>query len=439
MAKDPKTLPKGVRYPSPDIGEQMRAISPQSVEIVEILQENGFEAYMVGGCVRDLLLDRSPKDFDVATNAEPGAVTKLFKRSRIVGRRFQIVHVRNGREVVEVTTFRAHHDTKDTDRNESEQSDSGMLLRDNVYGSLADDAMRRDFTINALYFCPKTDEIIDFVDAMPDIKAGVLRVIGDASTRYQEDPVRMLRAARFTGKLGFEPETKTAEAITRNGHLLRQVAPARMFDEVLKLFMGGAAATTLKVLQQYDLLEYLFPLTAEAIEDEQQYAQEILQATMENTDARIQAGKPVTPAFMYAAVLWPAVIELREACLDQGMHIVEALREAAHAATMDQLQTTAIPKRFSIPMREIWDLQSRLHLKEGKRAAKLRSNPRFRAAYDFVLLREQAGEDMDGLGEWWTTYQEENPVEEQARPQTRKPPRRRRRRPPRQEQGQPPS
>lgn len=437
MANDLTTSLSSIRHPSPDIGEQIRDISPQSVEIVETLRDNGYEAYIVGGCVRDLLLGRSPKDFDVATDAEPRTVVKLFKRSRIIGRRFQIVHVRNGRETVEVTTFRAHHDTRDTEDHESDQSDTGMLLRDNVYGDLADDAMRRDFTVNALYFCPQTDDIIDYANAMPDIKDGILRVIGDASTRYQEDPVRMLRAARFAGKLGFDMEEDTANAINRNGHLLRQVAPARMFDEVLKLFMSGAAADTLKVLQHFDLFQYLFPATAEALEDEQQYAQEILQATMENTDARIQAGKPVTPAFMYAAILWPAVIELREACLDQGMHIVEALREAAHAATMDQLQTTSIPKRFSIPMREIWDLQSRLHLKEGKRAAKLRSHPRFRAAYDFILLREQSGEDLEQLGEWWTQYQEDNPVEEQAKPQTRKPQRRRRRRPPRQQDQQP--
>ncbi|MEM8499967.1 MAG: polynucleotide adenylyltransferase PcnB [Pseudomonadota bacterium] len=438
MANDVSGQITSTRIKAPDIGKQLREISPHSVQVVESLKENGFEAYIVGGCLRDLLLGRTPKDFDVATDAEPQAVVKLFKRSRIVGRRFQIVHVRNGRDVVEVTTFRAHHDTRDTEDHESEQSDTGMLLRDNVYGDLSDDAVRRDFTVNALYFSPETDEIIDYVNALSDIKEGRLRVIGDADTRYQEDPVRMLRAARFAGKLEFEMEPETSAAIEKNGHLLRQVAPARLFDEVIKLFLGGAAANTLAVLQGFDLFQYLFPATAEALEDDQPYAQEIIQATMENTDTRIEAGKPVTPAFMYAAVLWPAVIELREACLDQGMHIVEAMREAAHAATMDQLQTTSIPKRFSIPMREIWDLQSRLHLKEGKRAAKLRSNPRFRAAYDFILLREQAGEDMEGLGEWWTQYQIDNPVDEEAKrsEQRRRPPRRRRKRPPREAQGQ---
>ncbi|MFK7732353.1 MAG: polynucleotide adenylyltransferase PcnB [Pseudomonadales bacterium] len=438
MANDASGQITSTRIKAPDIGKQLREISPHSVQVVESLRENGFEAYIVGGCLRDLLLGRTPKDFDVATNAEPQAVVKLFKRSRIVGRRFQIVHVRNGRDVVEVTTFRANHDTRDTEDHESEQSDTGMLLRDNVYGDLSDDAVRRDFTVNALYFSPETDEIIDYVNALSDLKEGRLRVIGNADTRYEEDPVRMLRAARFAGKLEFEMEPETSAAIEKNGHLLRQVAPARMFDEVLKLFLGGAAANTLAVLQRFDLLQYLFPATAEALEDDQPYAQEIIQATMENTDARIEAGKPVTPAFMYAAVLWPAVIELREACLDQGMHIVEAMREAAHAATMDQLQTTSIPKRFSIPMREIWDLQSRLHLKEGKRAEKLRSNPRFRAAYDFILLREQSGEDMEGLGEWWTQYQIDNPVDEEANrsEQRRRPPRRRRKRPPREAQGQ---
>lgn len=422
------------RYPAPEIGKQLREISPHSIDIVDSLRDNGFEAYIVGGCIRDFLLGRTPKDFDVATNAEPQTVVKLFKRSRIVGRRFQIVHVRNGRDLVEVTTFRAHHDTRDTEDHEADQSDTGMLLRDNVYGSVADDAVRRDFTVNALYFCPDNDEVIDFVDAMTDIKAGILRIIGNATTRYQEDPVRMLRAARFAAKLDFRLEDEAATGIEKNGHLLRQVSPARMFDEVLKLFLGGTAVKTFNMLQSFDLFQYLFPATAEALEDEQQYALELLTATMGNTDARIEQGKPVTPAFMYAAVLWPAVIELREACLDQGMHAVEALREAAHAATMEQLQTTAMPKRFSMPMREIWDLQSRLHLKEGKRAAKLRSHPRFRAAYDFILLREQAGEDLEGLGQWWTQYQEDNPVEEQAQPQRRRPARRRRRRPPKHQQ-----
>lgn len=435
MPNDPQGQ-QATRYPAAEIGAQLREISPNSIEIVDSLRDNGFEAYLVGGCIRDLLLGRVPKDFDVATDAEPNAVVKLFKRARMVGRRFQIVHVRNGREVVEVTTFRANHDIRDTDDYESEQSDTGMLLRDNVYGDLADDAARRDFTVNALYFCPQTDELIDHVGAMDDVKAGILRVIGDATTRYQEDPVRMLRAARFVAKLGFELEADTNDAILKNGHLLRQVSPARMFDEVLKLFLGGAAAETFKVLQQFDLFQYLFPMTAEALEEEQEFALEILQATMANTDKRIEQEKPVTPAFLYAAILWPAVVELREACLDQGLHKVEALQEATQAATMDQLQTTSIPKRFSIPMREIWSLQDRLHLNEGKRAAKLRSHPRFRAAYDFILLREQSGEQLDDLGSWWTKYQEDNPQAVSDKPQQRKPQRRRRRRPQRQ-QGQP--
>ncbi len=438
MANEPEALTKAERYPAADIGEQIRDICPQSIEIVDGLRQHGFEAYVVGGCIRDLMLGGQPKDFDVATDARPDDVVKLFKRARVVGRRFQIVHVRNGREVVEVTTFRAAHDARDTDDHESEQSDTGLLLRDNVYGDLCGDAIRRDFTVNALYFCPQSNEIIDYVGAMADIKNKTLRVIGDPVTRYQEDPVRMLRAVRFHAKLGFALAPETADALRNNGHLLHQVAPARMFDEVIKLFLGGAAAKTLDIILDFDLLQYLFPATAEALEDGQEYALELIQATMQNTDTRIAADKPVTPAFMYAAVLWPAVIELREACLDQGMYKDDALREAAHAATMDQLQTTAIPKRFSIPMREIWDLQSRLHLKDGKRAEKLRAHPRFRAAYDFILLREQAGENLEGLGEWWTRYQEENPVDESARPapSKRRPPRKRRRRPPRNQQSQ---
>lgn len=431
MTSESTSLVDSTRHRAPEIAEQLRAISPQSLEIVEQLRDNGFEAYIVGGCVRDLLLGKKPKDFDVATSATPKDVHGLFKRSRIVGRRFQIVHVRNGRDVVEVTTFRAAHDELE-DADDSERSDSGMLLRDNVYGSLAEDAARRDFSVNALYFCPDSEDVIDFAGGMDDIRDGILRVIGDPTTRYQEDPVRMLRAARFNGKLGFDMEEASEQAIHKNGHLLRQVSPARMFDEVLKLFLSGAASDTFDVLQRLDLFQYLFPATAEALEDEQPYALELIQATMGNTDIRIRQEKPVTPAFLYAALLWPAVVELVEACLDQGMHRVEALQEAAGTASFDQLQTTTIPKRFSYPMREIWDLQSRLHINEGKRAAKLRSHPRFRAAYDFVLLREQAGEDMDGLGAWWTKYQEDNPPDPNApKPEHKRPPRRRRKRPPR--------
>ncbi|MGI9289580.1 MAG: polynucleotide adenylyltransferase PcnB [Pseudomonadales bacterium] len=417
------------RISAPEIDTQLREICPHAIQIVNELREHGHDAYIVGGCIRDLLIDRRPKDFDVATDAHPHEVKALFPRSRIVGRRFQIVHVRFGREIIEVTTFRASHDTDSARPQHSKQTESGMLIRDNVYGDIAQDADRRDFTVNALYFDPADASIVDYVGGMTDLKQKTLRTIGEPLRRYQEDPVRMLRAARFAAKLKFDLHPETQAPLLEQGHLLLQIAPARMFDEVLKLFLGGYALASLEALQEFQLFQFLFPATGECLRHNQEFAVSLLEHTMRNTDARIAIGKPVTPAFLFAALLWPTVSHEAKRLRSEGLPDHEALQQAAQITLTRQVEHTTIPKRFSIPMREIWELQARLHINHGKRAKTLRANPRFRAAYDFILLREQSGEELNGLGQWWTEYQEQNPVDETAaRPSfTKRKPRRRRR------------
>ncbi|RMA80084.1 polynucleotide adenylyltransferase PcnB [Umboniibacter marinipuniceus] len=375
-------------------------ISRNALKVMSRLHGANYAAYLVGGGVRDLLLGKRPKDFDIATDATPEEVRKLFRNSRIIGRRFRIVHVRFGPEIIEVTTFRGHH--SDGDQSTSKQSDSGLLLRDNVFGDIEDDAIRRDFTINALYYTTEDFSVFDFTGGVNDLDNRIVRMIGDPETRYREDPVRMLRAVRFAAKLGFEIEKSTAAAIYDCRHLLADIAPARLFDEVNKLFMSGQALATLNLLHQYRLFEILFPNTSQYLEDP--IYREFLEQTMLNTDKRIRAERPVTPAFLYAALLWPDFNERVK--LAKGMPIFDAIREAANAVFSQQIRITAVPKRFSAQIREIWELQWRLPNRGGSRAQKLVEQSRFRAAYDFLLIREAAGEDCDGLGYWWTKYQQ---------------------------------
>lgn len=404
-------------------------ISAGALKVIKRLHEARFEAFLVGGGVRDLLLGGHPKDFDVATDATPEQIKELFRSSRIIGRRFRIVHVRFGREIIEVTTFRAHHEDA-SGQHEAAKSDHGMLTRDNVYGDLQSDAARRDFSINALYYTPKGFNIHDYTGGMADIQQRLVRIIGDPQTRYKEDPVRMLRAVRFAAKLDFSIETASAAPIRPLGELLRHIPPARMFEEVLKLFMGGHAAATFDLLREYELLGHLFPATEAALRQGEGNAAALVRQAMHNTDRRIRDDKRVTPAFIYAAMLWPAL--QRALGQDWRQAGAEAQQQAAQTVIQQQLAHTSIPKRFLIPMREIWDLQWRLPRRQGKRAERLLEHPRFRAAYDFVLLREQAGEDLQGLGDWWTRFQSTKPAErhkllEQLGAQPGGKPRRRRR------------
>lgn len=381
-------------------------ISPAAIKIIKQLEDAGFAAYLVGGGVRDLLLGSHPKDFDVATNAKPEEVKRLFRSARIVGRRFQIVHVRMGREIIEVTTFRGHHEESASHA----RSEDGMLLRDNVYGTLETDAMRRDFTVNALYYTLKDFSVIDYCNGMEDLKHRTLRIIGDPATRYKEDPVRILRALRFAAKLGFSLEPKTAKPIRELSGLLLNVSDARLFEEVLKLFLGGSATATFSLMREYDLLAHLFPGTDKALKAGDELGANLIEECMINTDKRIRADKTVTPAFIYAALLWPG-LQQQFKLLSGQMTPTQAWAQAAQNVINQQLTRTAVPKRFLIPMREIWDLQQRLPSRLGMRALRTLDHPRFRAAYDFLLMREAAGEALDGLGVWWTNYQTANDEE----------------------------
>jgi len=387
-------------------------ISSAASKVVQILTEAGYEAYVVGGCIRDLLLELHPKDFDVATDATPEEVKHLFRRARIIGRRFRIVHVRFGREIVEVTTFRAHHD-ETTRPDQGQSSDQGMLLRDNIFGTIGQDASRRDFTINAMYYHPQDNTLYDYANGLSDIGKRQLRVIGDPKTRYREDPVRMLRAARFVAKLNFEIEPLSAKPIEKLAHLLADIPSARLFDESLKLFMSGYALATFRALRQYGLMAQLFPDTNAVLDKDDGITLSFIEQALKNTDHRILNDMRVTPAFLLAAFLWPVVLRDAEKLQQKGESPSHALQHAAAAALSRQIKRISIPKRFSIPMREIWELQLRLPNRSGKRAEALMRHPRFRAAYDFVLLREQSGEQLGGLGDWWTQYQEADPEQRQ--------------------------
>jgi len=376
------------------------AISINAIKVISRLQENGFQAYLVGGCIRDLLLCKTPKDFDIATDAQPEEVRELFRNSLIIGKRFRIVHVRFGREIIEVTTFRGPH-AEEYDEN---HSDSGMTLNDNVYGTFEQDVFRRDFTMNAIYYEPQEREIIDLAEGAADIESQIIRTIGDPTGRLREDPVRMLRATRFQAKLKFSLESNLQRSIRSLGHLLQDVPPARLFEEVLKLFLSGYGTAAFNSMMENDIYGWLFPDSMRSMENNA--TEKLVRLALTSTDQRIAKQKPVTPAFIYAAVLWYPFVEEKERLEQEGEIAYAAAHEAANNVISKQQLFTSIPKRFSGPMRDIWFLQSRLPSRFGQKPDKTMEHKRFRAAYDFLLLREQAGEKTDQLGEWWTEYQE---------------------------------
>jgi len=381
------------------------------------LAEAGFESQLVGGCVRDLMLGREPKDFDVVTDARPEQIRKLFRNAWLIGRRFRLVHVRFGREVIEVTTYRAAPDDaleRQAVRKPGRTA-AGRLIRDNVFGSQEEDALRRDFTVNALYFDSRDVSVIDYVGGVEDLRQGVLRTIGDPESRFREDPVRMLRAVRFAARLGFRIDELTAAPIRKLAVLLQDVPPARLFEEVLKLFHGGYALSTYELLRHYHLFEQLFPLTEKSLEIEQDgYPLTLLPRALANTDKRVAENKPVTPAFLFAAVLWEPVRLQMQNHMAKGVSRAAALELAGRQVLAEQARRIAIPKRFSVPMCEIWTMQRRLVQRTGQRAFRLLEQRRFRAAYDFLLLRAESGEEDQALGDWWTRFQEVDPKERQA-------------------------
>jgi poly(A) polymerase len=391
------------------------------------LRDAGYQGHLVGGGVRDLLLGREPKDFDIATDARPEDVRRLFRNCRLIGRRFRLAHVLFGREVIEVATFRALQEGPDSEARHVDED--GRVVRDNVYGTLEEDAFRRDFTVNALYYNINDFTVIDYAGGVADLKSGVLRLIGDPETRFREDPVRMLRAVRFATKLGFRMHPDTERPITRLAGLLGDIPPARLFDEMLKLFMDGCALANFEALRHYNLFGQLFPLTEKSLaHEEQHFPLTLISHAMENTDKRIAKNKPVTPAFLFAVFLWHPVRERAVQLEAGGMHPAHAMQHAGSQIIAEQASTMSLPRRFSLPMREIWVLQLRLERKGGRRSLRALAHPRFRAAYDFLLLRAQAGEVPEALGQWWTEFQEQNPQQrEQGAPRSRAKPRRRRR------------
>lgn len=365
-----------------------RQISQNALRVLYRLHEAGHQAYLVGGAVRDVLVGLTPKDFDIATDATPEQVKALFRNCRLIGRRFRLAHVVFGREIIEVATFRANVDDGSGDR---EVHDDGRLLRDNVYGTIEDDAVRRDFTANALYYAIADFSVRDYVGGFEDVQNRVMRLIGDPETRYREDPVRMLRAVRLAAKLDFTIGPGTAEPIPRLAHLLSEAAPARLFEECLKLFLSGHAVASFEGLERFGLLPALFPESAAALASNRSGAlRAVVLAGLASTDARVAAGDPVSPAFLFATLLWPAFCRAWMKLQADGVQPVEAQRRAADRVTLHQVTTVALPRRFSLPMQEIWLLQARFPLRQRKRVTRTLSHPRFRAAFDFLVLRQNA-------------------------------------------------
>ncbi len=396
----PQIIPPTAHQISPS------AVSPTALEVVKTLTRAGHEAYLVGGCVRDLLLGREPKDFDVVTEAPPEQVRELFRRCRLIGRRFRLAHVRIGRDVIDVATFRAAPGVDDGDEVDDSLmsvSDAGQITRDNVYGTIETDAVRRDFTINALFYDPVDETVVDYVDGFQHLENRELVSIGDPYERFREDPVRMLRAIRFSESLGLSVPENISGAIDELGNLLHHVPPARMLDEVLKLFHSGHAEEVLAKLRESGLFRFLFPFTEDAfIVNEVSIAE----LGLRNTDHRIQQGKPVIPAFLFACMLWEPLRADVDKLVDNGEPYRPAFMTAMDDILRDQSQYVSIPKRIGFIVKDIWLLQGRLEHRTMKNVKAALAHKRFRAAYDFLLLRAETDEVTRELTEWWTRIQE---------------------------------
>ena len=447
-------------------------VSPNALRVLYRLRDAGYMAFLVGGCVRDLLIGIEPKDFDVATDALPEQVRKLFRNCRLIGRRFRLAHVFFGREIIEVATFRAatapapgeEPEGEDRDADEAvleaaalDESDldeelqsgepdngassgaeagtagtdgaerlldesterlfdeTGRILRDNIYGTIDADVWRRDLTANALYYNIADFSLWDYVGGFEDIAARKLKLIGDPDTRFREDPVRMLRTARFEAKLGFEIDAATAEPIARLRTLLRGVPPARLFDETLKLFLTGHGRRSFEVLRHRGLLASLLPTVDKYLNTHpDSVVEKLLVQGLENTDARVGADKPVTPTFLFALLLYGPIAGIIESAPAERWHELATILDACDRATREVQSHISLPKRFSLGMREMFALQPRLEHPRGRRALRVLEHPRFRAAYDLLLLRAQHGMASADIAQWWTRVQEAS-VEERGR------------------------
>ncbi|WP_338767491.1 polynucleotide adenylyltransferase PcnB [Massilia sp. METH4] len=379
-------------------GIDPKMVSANAIRVTSTLQEAGFEAFVVGGAVRDLLLGVKPKDFDIATNATPEQVKRLFRRAFIIGRRFQIVHVMFGQDLLEVTTFRG------TATDNAPKDEHGRVLRDNTFGSQAEDAERRDFTINAMYYNPATQQVLDYHGGIRDIRAKLLRIIGQPETRYREDPVRMLRVVRFAAKLKFDIEPTTAAPISVMAPLINNVPAARVFDEMLKLLMSGSALACLLQLRKAGLHHGLLPLLDVVLE--QPLGFKFVTLALEATDRRIAAGKTVSPGFLFASLLWHQVLEKWNAYQASGEFPIPALHLAADEVLESQTEKLALQRKIGSDMRDIWAMQPRFERRNGKNPYKLLEHVRFRAGYDFLLLRCASGEIDQELGDWWSAFYE---------------------------------
>lgn len=388
-------------------------ISENALKVLYRLNKAGYEALLVGGGVRDLLLGARPKDFDVTTSATPEQVRKLFRNCRLVGRRFRLAHVMFGPEIIEVATFRGHHELHDSDRTTSQLGQNGMLLRDNIFGSIEEDAQRRDFTINSLYYNVADFTIRDYVGGLQDLQEGVIRLIGDPETRYREDPVRMLRAVRFAAKLNMTISPETAEPIPRLASLLNDVPPARLFEESLKMLQAGYGYRTYQLLCQYQLFQPLFPGIARYFTEQGDSPMErIITRVLKNTDSRLQNDLRVNPAFLFAAIYWYPQLEMSQKIAHEGgLTWFDAFSLAMNDLLDEACRSLAIPKRITTIIRDIWQLQLRLSRRQGKRAWKLMEHPKFRAAYDLLEMRAEAerNPELQRLAQWWGEFQAATP------------------------------
>ena len=422
------------RVPASDLGLSISDVSPAAVSIIRTLQGSGFQAEMVGGCVRDLLLGWSPKDFDVVTNATPDQIKKLFRRARVIGRRFQLVHVRIGREVIEVSTYRG----SDTGRQEQRRGRAKeKMAANNVFGRRDEDVLRRDFTINALYYDPVKEVVTDYVDGLGHIQERRLEIIGDPRQRFSEDPVRMLRAVRFKAKLNLRLDAKMEKLLPRMAGTLIAVSPPRLFEEIIKVLHNGYGAVGFQALDHYGLLRFLFPsATRHFNEQDLNKKNGLIPCALRNTDQRVADRKPVISPFLFSVLLWRQVEQAWHMKSGGNRSIFENLHRSADRVLEELHPTVRIPRRISAVMIEIWELQIRLEQRRPRTIKRLLSHRRFRAAYDFLLLRAGSGEVSDTLADWWTKIQEIPPADvqrmiqglEQSKPRRKASTRRKRKR-----------
>ena len=418
----------GLDAPGPQRVPQSRhsvtrhAISPSALKVCDVLADRGYSAYVVGGAVRDILLGIAPKDFDVATNARPEQIKPLFRRALLIGRRFRLVHVMLGPETIEVSTFRG------ADIHTAEKDEHGRVLRDNVFGTVEEDARRRDFTVNALYYDCKSGEVIDYHGGLADLKKRTLRVIGNPETRFREDPVRMLRAVRLGAKLGLSIDSSTRAPIKRLAPLLEHVPPPRLFEEMLKLLLSGHASACLRQLRHEGLHKGMLPLLDVILD--QPLGERFVTLALAQTDERVLADRPVSPAFLFAALLWHEVLAAWKVREKRGERRIAALEAAMDDVLDAQSGKLAITRRLTATMREVWAMQPRFEERSGPRPYRLLELPRFRMAYDFMALRAASGEVPAELESWWRAFQSADPEtrEEMLLPDTGGPKKRRRRR-----------